>query len=150
MDIVLKKNSTSVFRKPHEDEHRNFFWNTATQITCYPNLDHIMFIHHCEKFMEKPSWWFKLEKLNYMYHIMFLTNIAFNVTALWSNSPLQFLLPCEMKQESKKIRGGADKSLSWPNSRCRRMESIVSLERGVCTRAKLKVVPCYRGWKEAW
>ena len=40
-----------------------------------------------------------LEKLIYMYHIMFLTNIAFNVTALES------LLPCEMKQESKKIRG---------------------------------------------
>jgi hypothetical protein len=28
-------------------------------------------------------------------------------------------------------RGGADKSLAWPTSRCRRTESIVSLERGV-------------------
>jgi len=30
------------------------------------------------------------------------------------------------------IRGGADKSLARPNSQCRRTESIVSLERGVC------------------
>jgi hypothetical protein len=25
-----------------------FLWNTATQTTCKPNLDHIMFLHHCE------------------------------------------------------------------------------------------------------
>jgi hypothetical protein len=30
------------------------------------------------------------------------------------------------------IQGGADKSLSRPISRCRRTESRVSLERGVC------------------
>ena len=30
------------------------------------------------------------------------------------------------------IRGGADKSLARPTSRCRRTESTVSLERGVC------------------
>jgi len=29
------------------------------------------------------------------------------------------------------------------------MESIVSLERGVCSRAKLQILSCYRGWKEA-
>jgi len=39
------------------------------------------------------------------------------------------------------IWGGADKSIAWPSSWCRRMESIVSLERRVCS--------CYRGWKEA-
>ena len=150
MDIVLKKHSTSVFRKPHENKNRKFPWNTATHITCYPNFDHIMFIHHCENSKEKPSGWLMLEKLNYMYHIMFATTIALIVTALWSNSPLQFLLPCEMKQEIKKIRGSADKSLARPTSRCRRMESIVSLDRGVHSRAKLKALPCYRGWKEAW
>ena len=47
------------------------------------------------------------------------------------------------------IRGGADKSLARPTSRCRRMESIVSLERGVCSCAELLVFSCYRGWKEA-
>jgi len=30
------------------------------------------------------------------------------------------------------IRGGADKSLARPTYRCRRTESIVSLQRGVC------------------
>ena len=47
------------------------------------------------------------------------------------------------------IRGGADKSLTRPTSRCRRTESIVSLERGVCSCAELQVFSCYRGWKEA-
>jgi len=47
------------------------------------------------------------------------------------------------------IRGGADKSLARPNSRCRRTESIVSLEIGVCSCAELQVFSCYRGWKEA-
>ena len=31
------------------------------------------------------------------------------------------------------VRGGADKSLARPTYRCRRTESIVSLERGVCS-----------------
>jgi len=47
------------------------------------------------------------------------------------------------------LRGGADKSLARPNSRCRRTESIVILERGVCSCAELQVFSCYRGWKEA-
>jgi len=36
------------------------------------------------------------------------------------------------------IQGGADKSLARPNSRCRRTETIVSLERGVCSCAICK------------
>jgi len=47
------------------------------------------------------------------------------------------------------LRGGADKDLARPTSRCRRMESIVSLEKGVCSCAELQVFSCYRGWKEA-
>jgi len=47
------------------------------------------------------------------------------------------------------LRGGADKSLDRPTSRCRRTESVVSLERGVCSCAELQVFSCYRGWKEA-
>jgi len=42
------------------------------------------------------------------------------------------------------VRGGADKSLARPTSRCRRTESIVSLERGVCSCAELQVFSCYR------
>jgi hypothetical protein len=37
------------------------------------------------------------------------------------------------------IRGSADKYLTRPTSRCRRTESIVSLERGVCSCAELQV-----------
>ena len=47
------------------------------------------------------------------------------------------------------IWGGADKSLALHTSQCRRMESIVSLERGVCSCAELQVFSCYRDWKEA-
>ena len=46
-------------------------------------------------------------------------------------------------------RGGADKSLARPNSRCRRTELVVLLERGVCSCADLQVFSCCRGWKEA-
>ena len=47
------------------------------------------------------------------------------------------------------VRGGADKSLARPTSRCRRTESIVSLERGVSSCAEVQVFSCYRGRKEA-
>ena len=47
------------------------------------------------------------------------------------------------------VRGVADKSLARPTSRCRRTESIVSLERGVCSCTELQSFSCYRGWKEA-
>ena len=47
------------------------------------------------------------------------------------------------------VGGGADKSLARPTSRCRRTESIVSLERGVRSCAELQVFTCYGGWKEA-
>ena len=43
------------------------------------------------------------------------------------------------------VREGADKSLALPTSRCRRTESIVSLERGVCSCAELQVFSCYNG-----
>ena len=46
-------------------------------------------------------------------------------------------------------RGGADKSLARPTSQCRKKESIVSLERGVCSCDKLQIFSCYRGWREA-
>ena len=48
------------------------------------------------------------------------------------------------------LRGCADKSLARPTSWCRRTESIVSLEIGVCSCAELQVFSCYMGWKEAW
>jgi hypothetical protein len=44
---------------------------------------------------------------------------------------------------------GSGKSLARPTSRCRRTESIVSLERGVCSCAELQAFSCYRDWKEA-
>ena len=47
------------------------------------------------------------------------------------------------------VRGCAAKPWAWPTSRCRRTESIVPLEREVCSCAELQVFSCYRGWKEA-
>ena len=43
------------------------------------------------------------------------------------------------------LRGGADKSLARLTSLYRRTESIVSLERGVCSCAELQVFSCYSG-----
>ena len=43
-----------------------------------------------------------------------------------------------MCTENRYLRGGADKSLARTTSRCRRTESIVSLERGVCSCAELQ------------
>jgi hypothetical protein len=48
------------------------------------------------------------------------------------------------------IRWGADKSLARTTYRCRRSESVVSLERGVCSCAELHVFSCYRERKEAY
>ena len=47
------------------------------------------------------------------------------------------------------VRGGADKSLARLNSRCRRTEFVVSLERWVCSCDELQDFSCYRGRKEA-
>ena len=47
------------------------------------------------------------------------------------------------------IRGGADKSLARPTSRCRWTQSIVSLEKGICSFTELQVFSCYTGLKEA-
>jgi len=46
-------------------------------------------------------------------------------------------------------RGDADMSLARPTSRCCRTESMVSLERRVCSCAELEVFSCYRGRKKA-
>ena len=51
----------------------------------------------------------------------------------------------DREQVCKMLRGGADKSLARHTSRCRRTESIVSLERGVCSCAELQVFSCYGG-----
>jgi len=42
------------------------------------------------------------------------------------------------------LRGRAEKSSARPTSRCHRPESIVTLERGVCSCAELQVFSCYR------
>jgi len=75
---------------------------------------------------------------------------------LWGESEmltvnLKSVCPCfKLTHQGTTLRGSADKSLAWPTSRCCRMESIVSLERGVCLCAELQVFSCYRGWKGAW
>jgi len=43
------------------------------------------------------------------------------------------------------VRGGADKSLARPISRCRRTVSIVSVERGASSCAVIASFSCFRG-----
>ena len=58
-------------------------------------------------------------------------------------------MPSQALVPEGKVWGGADKSLAQPTSRCHRVKSIVSLERGVCSCTELQVFCCYRGWKVA-
>ena len=92
---------------------------------------------------------------------------AQRVRARYADQPLQSVLPvwswylatphfyqsCSSQRQlfwvTGMIWGGADKSLARPTSQCRRTESVVSLERGICSCAELQVFSCYRGWKEA-
>jgi len=100
MDTVLKKQTTSIFRVPPEDAKSIFFWNTASQTTCYPNLHHIMIIHQCEKLKQKIYWMVHAGKTKLQVHIMFWTNTAWhNVAALCTTSELRFVLPCQMKNK---------------------------------------------------
>jgi hypothetical protein len=71
MDNILKKQTTSIFRKPPEDVNSKFLWNAANQIMCYHNLD-IMSIHQCEKLKHESRGQFIPENLNYTYRTMFL------------------------------------------------------------------------------
>ena len=48
-------------------------------------------------------------------------------------------------QVIRKLGGAAGKCLARPTSRCRRTESVVPLERRVCSCAELQVFSCYRG-----
>lgn len=81
-----------------EETSSIFFWNTPTQTTWYPNLDHIIFLHHCENLKLKASKYkwqkcgrFMLGKLNYMYHTVF-NNTVHNALLLCTTFGLPFLL----------------------------------------------------------
>jgi len=82
------------------------------------------------------------------FKIGYRTNTA-KLLKLTPTSPLITYLSSVVKVKFTLVRGGAGKSLARPTSRCRWTESIVSLERGVCSCAELQVFPCYRGLKEA-
>jgi len=75
------------------------------------------------------GWWFATCSIN-AYHPLYYDSCHSNLLSL------------------RFIRWGADMSLARPTSQCRRMESLVLLERGVCSCAELQVFSCYRGWKE--
>ena len=65
----------------------------------------------------------------------------FNITYLVYN----FLIHINLFPNKCIISRGADKFLDRPTSRSHRTESIVSLERGVCSCAELQVSSRYRG-----
>ena len=76
---------------------------------------------------------------------MYLYNVSpLHIPPWYSLQPFKF----QWQQCAPLHWEGADISLAWPSSQCRRTESIVSLERRVCSCAELRVFSCYRGWKE--
>ena len=96
------------FRQAPKDSSSIVLWNNATKTTCYSNLYHIMFLHHCEKLKSRTSiytWqecgWFMLGKLNDKYHIIFFTIIVFNAAVLCTISVLQFLLLPQIKERNE-------------------------------------------------
>ena len=59
--------------------------------------------------------------------------------ALSSTNIIRVIKSRRIRWAGHEVGGGADKSLARPNSRCLMTESIVSLERGICSCAELKV-----------
>jgi hypothetical protein len=110
MDTVLNEHTPFIFWQPPEDASSIFLWNTATQTTCYSNLDHSMLLHLCEHLKSRTSkykWqkcgWFMLGTVNDKYHVIFFTNTVFNAAVFCTTSVWQFLLCPQMKQERKEI-----------------------------------------------
>jgi len=109
--ILFWRNTISIFRMPPEDANSKFLRNTATQTTCYRNLHHIVYSQLWKTEAKKPSGWFMQEKLNYKYHIMFWTNIAWcNVAALFALH-LRYGFYCLVKW-SNKLKGYS-KTKNW-------------------------------------
>ena len=76
----------------------------------------------------------------------FSSNICYKNSSLSSSYDKKTKIRKDLNKETRCIlRGGGDKSLARPTSRCRRTESIVSLDRVVCSFAELQVFSCYRG-----
>ena len=83
------------------------------------------------------------------------------LSILWTQSQIHLVYPSTQSLQQSwssialgvlqewQLQGGADKSLAQSTSWCCTMESIVSLEIGVCSRAELQVFSCYTGSKEA-
>ena len=96
-------------RLPPSTEH---LLKTQTVIYCetllprsrYPNLHHIMFIHNCEKLKQKTQWmvYAGITELQIPHHVL-NQHCMMYVAALCTTSELQFLLPRQMKQQSKRL-----------------------------------------------
>ena len=72
------------------------------------------------------------------------------ISASYLSSDYAICHKCKHQCKLSHTHEGAGKSLARPTSQCCRMESIVSLERGVRSCAELQVFSCYRSWKEAF
>ena len=101
-----------------QNANSNLLWNTATQITCYPNLHHITFIHHCEKLKQTTQWIVHAGKTELQIHIMFWTNTTrCNVAALCNPSELWFLLPVKWNNKVKGYNKTKSCNPFW-NAKC--------------------------------
>jgi hypothetical protein len=103
MDIVLKKQTGSICRAPPEDATSSLLSNTTTQITCYPILHHIMFIHHREKLKQRTQWMVHAGKTELQVPHYVLTNTAWCML-LHFDPLLCYSVYCIIKW-NKKVKG---------------------------------------------
>ena len=111
----------------------------SSQSTTYDNMS--LFEHSADFMLQTlkiVSAWLHYTKQNFVDNFCLpATSYLFTV-----KREMQTAFP---HPEAVTLRGAAGKSLARPASRCRRTESIESLEKGVCSCAELEVFSCYRG-----
>ena len=115
-----------------------FTTKNSASISVLPHTCHVPRTSHFPCFGHFDDIWWSVD------FIKFLSALRLPVRPKY---PTALLLQC--LSTARPVRVGADKSLARPTSRCRRTESIMSFERGVCSCAEFQVVSCYRGWREA-
>jgi len=141
-NYVSKNRSSFVFRVK-----KSVYLLTTPQKTWTLTSVFVLLIRlFTESHLPNPAVTFQYQNAHCISHCLSLEYLAH----LYYYVQTYFAISADVKCKSTLLRGGADKSLARPTSRCRRTESIVSLERGVWSCAELQAFSCYRGWKEAW
>ena len=120
----------------------NFHWHNLSGRTMGPGIDSASNINEYQEYFLLLKAAGALGWQPYNLHVPIILKSG-KLNLLEASGPAQ---PCT--GIALPFTRGADKSLARPTSRCRRTDSIVSLESGVYSCAELQVFPCYRDWKE--